>query len=119
MQLTPIGLALIRLCAGALSCQGKEARAPEQSHRKLTVGTTLFPLCDFARAVAGDQAEIRLLLPPGVEPHSFKPKPEDMVRMSKADLVVYTNEYMEPWAVTMLQTLAFKEVVVDASEGIA
>ena len=111
------GLILICLCAAALACQKREAQAPV--HKKLTVVTTLFPLYDFARAVAGDKAEIQLLLPPGVEPHSFEPKPEDMVRVAKADLVVYTNEYMEPWAVKMLTTIATKPVVVDASKGVA
>jgi zinc transport system substrate-binding protein len=114
-----IGLTLVCLCAATLACQKKEAQAPETSHPKLTVVTTLFPLYDFARAVAGDKAEVRLLLPPGVEPHSFEPKPEDMVRVSKADLVVYTNEFMEPWAVKMLKTIATKPVVVDASKGVA
>jgi zinc transport system substrate-binding protein len=109
------GLTLICLCAAAAGCQEKEAQGPH----KLTVVTTLFPLYDFTRAVAGDKADVRLLLPPGVEPHSFEPKPEDMVRASKADLVVYTNEFMEPWAVKMLKSIATKPVVVDASKGVA
>ena len=113
-----IGLALLCTCGATTACQKQEAQAPSPAQHKLTVVTTLFPLYDFARAVAGDKAEIRLLLPPGVEPHSFEPKPEDMVRVSRADLVVYTNEFMEPWAVKMLTTLATKPVVVDASKGI-
>jgi zinc transport system substrate-binding protein len=110
---------LLIFCLGMVlfGCQKKEAAAPEGAAKKLTVVTTLFPLYDFARAVAGDKATIQLLLPPGVEPHSFEPKPEDMVRVSKADLVVYTSEHMEPWAVKMLQTIATKPVVVDASKG--
>jgi zinc transport system substrate-binding protein len=113
-----IGLTLISLCAAQLACQKQQAQAPGTSQQKLTVVTTLFPLYDFVKAVAGDKAEVKLLLPPGVEPHSFEPKPEDMVRFSKADLVVYTNEYMEPWAVKMLRTIATKPVVVDASKGV-
>jgi zinc transport system substrate-binding protein len=41
-----------------------------------------------------------------------------MVRISKADVVVYTNEYMEPWAVKILRTIATKPEVVDASKGV-
>ena len=115
MKRVIIGLTLICLGAATLACQQQPAESP---HRKLTVVTTLFPLYDFARAVAGDKAEVKLLLPPGVEPHSFEPKPEDMVRFSKADLVVYTNEYMEPWAVKMLNTIASKPVVVVAGKGV-
>lgn len=113
-----IGLTLICMYAAILACQKKEAQAPVPSQRKLIVVTTLFPLYDFARAVAGDKAEVTVLLPPGVEPHSFEPKPEDIVRISKADLVVYTNEYMEPWAVRLLKTIATKPVAVDTSKGV-
>jgi zinc transport system substrate-binding protein len=112
------GIALICLSAFLFACQKKEAQVPASGHKKLTVVTTLFPLYDFAKAVAGDQAEVTLLLPPGVEPHSFEPKPEDMVRISKADVVVYTNEYMEPWAVKILKTVSSGPVVVDASKGV-
>jgi zinc transport system substrate-binding protein len=119
MKQTYMALLILCLSVTLLACQKKEAAAPDGSPKKLTVVTTLFPLYDFARAVAGDKATIQLLLPPGVEPHSFEPKPEDMVRVSKADLVVYTNERMEPWAVKMLQTIATKPVVVDASKGVA
>jgi zinc transport system substrate-binding protein len=119
MKRTLLGLALICLCAGTLACQKKEAQAPGSSPKKLTIVTTLFPLYEFAKAVAGDKAEVKLLLPPGVEPHSFEPKPDDMVRVSKADLVVYTNEFMEPWAVKMLKTIATKPVIVDCSKGVA
>ena len=42
---------------------------------------TLFPLYDFAKAVGGDKVETTLLLPPGVEAHSFEPSPQDIVRM--------------------------------------
>lgn len=113
-----LGLAAIVLCLAAIGCQKREARAPEPQQKRLTVVATLFPLYDFARAVAGDKAEVRMLLPPGMEPHGFEPKPEDMVRLSKADVVAYTNEFMEPWAVKILNTLSQKPVVVDASKGI-
>jgi zinc transport system substrate-binding protein len=73
---------------------------------RLQVVTTLFPLYDFVRVVGGDKVQASLLLPPGVEPHSFEPKPEDIVRISKADLFVYTSPVMEPWASKLLTGIA-------------
>lgn len=105
-----------------LGCQKKETKeagpASAAAPHKLTVVTTLFPLYDFAKAIGGDKAEVKLLLPPGVEPHSFEPKPEDVVRISKADLVVYTSEYMEPWAVKLLKSITSRPEVVDSSKGV-
>jgi len=65
---------------------------------RLTVVASVFPLYDFAREVAGSAADVRLLLPPGVSPHSWEPKPSDIVDLSQTDIFVYTSKKMEPWA---------------------
>ena len=92
----------------------------EQRTGKLQVVTTLFPIYDFARKVGGEKAQVRLLLPPGVEPHSFEPRPEDVVRVNHADLFVYTNPLMEPWASGIIGGLDRGKVeVIEASKGIS
>src|SRR5690242_13296879 len=102
-----IAVAVLAVVFGCKEQGAQKAAAPASpGQHKLNVVTTLFPLYDFAKAVAGDKAEVTLLLPPGVEPHSFEPKPDDVVKMSKADVVIYTNEFMEPWAVKLLQSVA-------------
>ncbi|MEN6308179.1 MAG: metal ABC transporter substrate-binding protein [Anaerohalosphaeraceae bacterium] len=86
---------------------------------KLQVVTTLFPLYDFAKQIAGDKAEVSLLLPPGVESHSFEPRPGDIVRISKADVFIYTGPLMEPWAQDILKGVVNKELlVINASDKI-
>lgn len=92
--------ALFAFCLVVLSCQGKESGTAQG---RLEVVTTLFPLYDFARNVCGDRAEVSLLLPPGVEPHSFEPKPADVVRLSRAGVFIYTGPDMEPWAEDILK----------------
>jgi zinc transport system substrate-binding protein len=85
----------------------------------LQVVTTLFPLYDFARTIAGDKAQVTMLLPPGVEPHTFEPKPDDMIRISRAGLFIYTNRYMEPWAETVLKGIENRQLrVVNAGERV-
>lgn len=97
----------------------KKGSEPVEGVRKLRVTTTLFPLYDFVRTVGGDRVEARLLLPPGVEPHNFDPRPEDVVQLGKADIFVYTNRYMEPWADEILKGIPNKGLeVVDASVGV-
>lgn len=85
----------------------------------LQVVTTLFPLYDFARTIAGDKAQVTMLLPPGVEPHTFEPKPEDMIKISRAGLFVYTSKYMEPWAEKIITGINNKVLrVVNAGERV-
>jgi zinc transport system substrate-binding protein len=112
-------LSLILIIAFVFAaCQRKEEKA--ETAQKIQIITTLFPLYDFAKNIGQDKVEVVLLLPPGVEPHSFEPKPDDVVRINKADLFIYTGKHMEPWAVDILKGLDNKNlVVVDSSQGIS
>jgi len=113
-------LVLTLICVALLcACQKKEAQAPVSAHNKVVVVTTLFPLYDFARTIGGDKVDVSLILPPGVEAHAFEPKPEDAARVTKADLFIFTNELMEPWAVKFVKGLnAGNIALVDSSKGV-
>jgi len=92
----------------------------QQKSGKIQVVTTLFPLYDFARRIGGEKAEVSMLLPPGVEPHSFEPRPENVVRVNRADLFIYTNPLMEPWAAGIIAGIdRGKVVIVEGGKGIA
>lgn len=98
--------------------RSKDSRSEGQNGRLIVVAT-LFPLYDFARNIAGDSAEVKLLLPPGAEPHSFEPKPADIIMLNRADIFIYTNKVMEPWAEKLLKgTQSSSLSVVDASKGV-
>lgn len=106
------------VCCAALSAAGCK-KSDEKPAAGLQVVTTLFPLYDFARTIAGGKAQVTMLLPPGVEPHTFEPKPEDMIRISRAGLFIYTNRYMEPWAEKIITGIDSKTVkVVNAGERV-
>jgi zinc transport system substrate-binding protein len=100
-----------------LACNRPESVAPTAS--KLQVVTSLFPLYDFVRQIGGDSVEVTLLLPPGVEAHSFDPKPEDILRVNRAGLFIYTHKAMEVWAATIAASVDPAKVkIVDASAGV-
>ncbi len=78
-------------------CRSTASEATRE-HKKIRVVASLFPQFDFARQIASGRAEVDLLLPPGVESHSFDPSPADILRISGADVFLYTGKEMEPWA---------------------
>jgi zinc transport system substrate-binding protein len=112
-----VKLLLAILIATLLPACSKPRNSLDSS--KLKVVTTLFPLYDFTRVVGGDAVEISLLLPPGMESHSFEPRPEDMMTVAKADIFIYTNSGMEPWAEKLLSgvTKNGKPVQIEAGMG--
>ena len=113
-------LIVLAMAATAVLLLSGCSREEKKVSAKLQVVTTLFPLYDFARIIAGERAEVTMLLPPGMEPHSFEPKPNDIIRISKAGLFIYTNRYMEPWAETILKGIdRLRLRVVDAGQGVS
>lgn len=87
--------------------------------RKLEAVTTLFPLYDFAKTIGGDKVSVSLLLPPGVEAHSFEPKPSDIIKINKADIFIYTGKNMEPWVGDIIGSLSGqKPEIIDSSDGV-
>lgn len=85
---------------------------------KIKIITTLFPQYDFANEIVKDKGEVKLLLPPGVEAHSYEPTPKDIVDIKKADVFIYTGKYMEPWAEKMIKEIDDSTIVIDISKGI-
>lgn len=86
---------LLSLCA----CGGGKDAADSG---KLTIVTTVFPAWDFARQIAGERAEVTLLLPPGAEAHSFEPTARDLLRIRGCDLFFYNGGESEAWAAQLL-----------------
>lgn len=112
-------LLLAAACLAFFTGCSRETTSGPAATNRLQVVTTLFPLYDFARAIAGNRAEVRLLLPPGSEPHTFEPKPEDILAINRAALFVYTNRFMEPWAEDLVKGVPRDRLtVVDASAGL-
>jgi zinc transport system substrate-binding protein len=102
---------------GSFAACAKRVEEPARM-KKLKVITTLFPLYDMAKRIGAGNADVSLLLPPGVEAHSFEPKPSDIVKINEADVFVYTGKFMEPWAEEVINGVANKNlIVVDASRG--
>lgn len=81
------------------------APALSQAGEALSIVAANFPCYDLARALTGGLAEVRMLLPPGSESHSYEPSPRDMIAIQNADLFVYTGGESDHWIETLLESL--------------
>lgn len=91
---------LLCLCLVLCGCTAQ----PEKPHdeTKLQIVCTSFPAYDFAREIAGDRAELTLLIKPGSEVHSYEPTPKDMIRIQESDLFICNGGESEQWAKTLI-----------------
>ena len=76
----------------------------EQSSQ-ISVVSTLFPPYDFARQIAGGNAEITLLLPAGSESHTYEPTPQDILRIQNCDVFLYIGGESETWVKEVLDSM--------------
>lgn len=102
------------LLLSALALGLAQAAAAQE---RLKVATTFTVLADMARNVAGDAAEVVSVTKPGAEIHGYEPTPQDIVRASDADLLLWNGLNLELWFEQFLRNLGDVPSVT-LSEGI-
>jgi len=95
----------ILLCGLLLAGCGQMTPPEPPDDGKLRVVATVFPAYDFARSIAGEEAHVTLLLPPGVESHSYEPTPADILAVQNCDLFIYLGGESDSWVDTILSAI--------------
>ena len=100
LSLILVSVLLLTLCACGNSGQADSG--------KIKIIATNFPLYDFARQIAGDRADITMLIPPGSEVHSFEPTPKQIIEIGECDLFLYIGGESDKWVDTLLSSNPIK-----------
>lgn len=77
----------------------------KESSGKIKIVATDYAPYDFAKNVAGNAAEVSMLLSPGEEAHSYEPTPRDMIKIQDCDVFVYTGGESEEWVTDILNEM--------------
>ncbi len=99
--------------AGATSSEAK-GRADE-SDKKLSIITTIFPEYDWVMNILGDNpagVEVTMFLDNGVDLHSYQPTATDMIKISECDMFVYVGGESDEWVEGALKEAVNKNMVV-------
>lgn len=86
----------------------------EKTSDKLSVVTTIFPYYDFVRQIAGDKVELKMIVPAGMDTHSFEPTAADMIDMGKADVLIYNGGNMESWMPKVIEASSNSKMISEA-----
>jgi zinc transport system substrate-binding protein len=71
----------------ALACSFIFGLAPEaRSNDKLSVFVSIVPQRYFVRQIGKELVDVHALVPPGADPHTYEPKPRQMVSLATAKL---------------------------------
>lgn len=101
-----IVLALAAGLALATLPESVSATPGTQSQPRLRVMASFSILADIAANVAGDAAEVEVLIPRGTNPHSFDPSARDVVALSDADIVFVVGLNFEENLITVVEEAA-------------
>lgn len=89
----------------------KEQEIDPADH-KLNVVTTIFPYYDFVRQIGSEWVDLTLVVPAGMDSHSFEPTPADMRRIQEADVLICNGGAMEHWLDQVLEAVVSSKITV-------
>ncbi|MEE8588948.1 MAG: metal ABC transporter substrate-binding protein [Sulfurimonadaceae bacterium] len=68
-----------------------------------TITVSTFALYDIAKRVGGNSVDVQMVIPFGVEVHSFEPTPKTIISIQKSALFFYSGADLEPWIIKLAQ----------------
>lgn len=108
---------VLSLCAALLALVGC-GQTSQENQGKLQVVTTVYPVYDVVKKVAGDQADVTLLVPPGAEPHDWEPTASDLKKIGQAKVFFYNGAGLEPTDQILKKEITRDATVVELSQGL-
>ncbi len=109
------------LSVSHISCSSDEAPFTDQdqeSQGRLSIYTNIPPQAYIVKRIAGEKADVKTLVSPGDDPHTFSPSPRQIMDLGKAD--IYFHGIM-PFGRRLAETIADSSPglrIVDITEGI-
>jgi ABC-type Zn uptake system ZnuABC Zn-binding protein ZnuA len=109
-------LSFAALCLSVVSCGS--CKRKDDTDGKLRVATSIFPVYDLVRSVAGQDADVILLLQPGRNEHHFDPTPRDVEQVAAARVGVMVGLGLDPWMRKLMKDAAPKARVLAVGDKV-
>jgi len=87
-------------------------------YAKINIVASILPEQTFIKAIAGDKADISLMVKPGNEPHSYEPKPSQMKDIAAANIYFAIGVEFENTWLKRFEDLNKNMKIVDLSKHI-
>ncbi|MBH0231212.1 metal ABC transporter solute-binding protein, Zn/Mn family [Halobacillus yeomjeoni] len=101
------------------ACSTGDSSSEDQTTDEITIYTTIYPLEYFTEQIGGEYVNVKSILPPGSDPHTYEPTTKEMVKMAEADAFIYSGATLEGYAEKISSTIQPEDVkVVEAAHGI-
>ena len=93
-------------------CRGGD----ESSGRPRVVATTSM-VGDLVRRIGGEHVDLKVIMGPGVDPHTYKPSPDDIAELANAKRIFYNGLHLEGKMIDLFEK-KLKDKSVALSSGV-
>lgn len=113
-------ITLVLSACGTNTEEGENTNSSSETNDgAINVMTSFYPMYEFTSQVAGDRANVDLMISGGEDSHSYEPSAQDMAAVTESDVFVYSSEYMETWVPNLLESVNMENLTVTrAADGI-
>ena len=87
------------------SCNNSKTDNNINKDGKIKIAATIFPIYDFTKNIIGDNADLKMIIKPGIEIHSFNATPADIIDIQNADVFIYIGGESEEWAEKVVSSM--------------
>ena len=95
---------VIALAASVFAGCSNSQKQETEDNGKLNVITSNFPPYDFLREIGGDKINLKMLISPGAESHSYEPTPQDIANVNNCDVFVYVGGNSDQWVGSLISS---------------
>ena len=92
-------LMLLAACSPAASAP----TTVQSDGERLRVVASISPIANIVYNIGGNRIDLASILPPGVDPHTFEPRPSDAVKLAQADLVFVNGLHLDESTLRLAQ----------------
>lgn len=110
-----IGFIILTACQASAPSAGVEP--VEESGIKVLVVESF--LADIAQNIADDRLEVETLIPPGADPHTFQPTPQDVAKIANSQVLIVNGAGLEEWLQEVLDNAGGERLVIEAARGLS
>ncbi|WP_078392801.1 metal ABC transporter solute-binding protein, Zn/Mn family [Shouchella patagoniensis] len=98
-------------------CQSQDTQDTDTNNEEanISVVASFLPIYEFTKQVAGDRAEVQLMVSQGQDAHHYEPSAQDLAALNEADVFVYSSEEMEFWVGSLFNTLENDDLIIARS----
>lgn len=122
----PLIVWLVSACSHSKKLEETELNINDRTQ----IVTSIFPVYEIVREIAGEQADVHLMVGSGEDAHHYEPSAKAIALVNEADVFIYSGEEMEYWAADLVNVVENEhlsilqlganidmEIITDDSDG--